>query len=83
MNPEDEPPIPLNMINKQAVVFDAIYAVRETATMRSARLAGCSATINGIGMLVHQGAKGFEIWTGKKPDVSLMRQVVESHIYKE
>lgn len=82
MNPQDKPPIPLNSLNKQAVVFDAIYAVKETATMRSARLAGCSAAINGIGMLVHQGAKGFELWTGKKPDTKLMRKVVESHIYE-
>ena len=81
IQPGDKPPIPLDNLHNEAVVFDAIYAVRETSTMRAAREAGCTRLINGMGMLVHQGAKSFEIWTERTPDISLMRSVVESHVY--
>ena len=41
-----------------------IYRPAETALLKSAKKAGCR-TANGLGMLLHQGAKAFEIWTGK------------------
>jgi len=43
-------------------------------------MAGCR-TANGLGMLVHQGAKAFEIWTGRNAPFGVMRQAVEQSIY--
>jgi shikimate dehydrogenase len=46
----------------------------------AAKAAGCR-TANGLGMLVHQGAKAFEIWTGKPAPLAVMRQAAEQSIY--
>jgi len=57
-----------------------IYKPAETKLLAEARAAGCK-TANGIGMLVHQGAKAFEIWTGKTAPVDVMRRAVETSVY--
>ena len=40
-----------------------------------------SHTANGLGMLLWQGAKALEIWTGKPAPIDVMRSALESHIY--
>jgi shikimate dehydrogenase len=66
---------------KQAkAAYDMIYKPAETPLLSAAKAAGCR-TANGIGMLVHQGAKAFEIWTGQKPPVDVMRRAVEEVVY--
>ena len=55
-----------------ALVFDAAYtAERSTAWLRAAAARGCS-TLDGLGMLVRQGAASFRIWTGVEPDLRAM-----------
>jgi shikimate dehydrogenase len=83
LNPTDDAPIPMKGIKPEAAVYDAIYAVRETSIMRVAREAGCNNTANGLGMLVHQGVRAFEIWTGQTPDAVAMRKLVEQFVYKD
>ena len=53
-------------------VFDLVYNPLETRLLRQARRAGAK-TIDGLGMLVWQGALAFELWTGQKPPPDLMR----------
>jgi shikimate dehydrogenase len=55
-------------------VCDIVYRPLETRLLKNAREHNLQ-TIDGLGMLVHQGAKAFELWTGKQPDTTLMRQV--------
>jgi shikimate dehydrogenase len=57
------------------VVYDLIYS-RKTPILQAARSAGAEAA-SGLGMLVHQGVKSFEIWTGKTPSAEVMRAAVE------
>ncbi len=57
-----------------AWVCDIVYRPLETKLLRVAREAGLQ-TVDGLGMLVHQGAKAFELWTKQQPDTKLMRQV--------
>jgi len=52
-------------------VFDLVYNPRQTKLMRQARAAGAK-VIGGLGMLVHQGAAAFELWTGEKAPVETM-----------
>ncbi len=59
-----------------AFVYDLVYNPRKTKFMQQAEAAGCT-VVNGLGMLVHQGARAFELWTGKQPNVQLMRAVIE------
>ncbi|GIK56495.1 MAG: shikimate dehydrogenase [Chloroflexi bacterium] len=58
-----------------AFVYDLVYNPRETTFMRQAQAAGLAAA-NGLGMLVYQGARAFELWTGHTPNVALMRTMV-------
>ncbi|MEQ1697767.1 MAG: shikimate dehydrogenase [Hyphomicrobiaceae bacterium] len=51
------------------VVSDIVYVPLETAFMRAARLAGL-ATVDGLGMLLHQAVPGFERWFGVRPEVT-------------
>ncbi len=62
------------------VVVDIIYNPPETPLLKFAKKKGCK-VINGLGMLIHQGAIAFEIWTNKKAPVSLMKRVVEEELY--
>jgi shikimate dehydrogenase len=63
-------------------VYDMIYNPPETALLKAAKAAGCR-TVNGLGMLLHQGAKAFEIWTGQPAPLDVMRRALEKHIYGE
>jgi len=56
---------------REALLYDLIYNPRETRLMRQAREAGAQA-VDGLGMLVHQGAEAFTLWTGQVPPVDVM-----------
>ncbi|MDV0446843.1 Shikimate dehydrogenase (NADP(+)) [Methanosarcinaceae archaeon Ag5] len=62
-------------LTPNTVVFDIVYNPKETKFLKEARTAGAK-TINGTMMLVYQGALAFELWTGQKPDVSVMKDAV-------
>lgn len=54
-----------------AFVYDLVYNPTETTLVQQAREAGCRAT-TGLGMLLHQGAQAFQLWTGQDPDPNVM-----------
>lgn len=56
---------------QQAFLFDLIYNPRETRLMRQARASGAKA-VDGLGMLVHQGAEAFYLWSGVQPPTDVM-----------
>ena len=82
LKPDDNSPLDDKQFSpKQArAVYDMIYQPAETKLLATAKRAGCR-TANGIGMLVHQGAKAFEIWTGQPAPVAVMRRAVEGSVY--
>jgi shikimate dehydrogenase len=61
-------------IHEGQAVFDIIYN-RETELLQDARRAGAAA-LDGVMMLVYQGARALEIWTGRKAPVAAMEKVV-------
>ena len=76
MHPEtDATPIPKEDLSKDMVVMDIVYNPLETRFLKEAAASGCR-IINGIDMFVSQGAQQFELWTGKKAPVEVMRQAV-------
>jgi len=78
---EGDPPLfDYSKIPEGITVVDIIYNPPETPLLKAAREKGCK-TVNGLGMLVHQGAVAFEIWTGKKAPVEKMRQTLERELY--
>ena len=60
-----------DMMHRGLVVNDIVYKPLETRLLREAKRAGAK-TVDGLGMLVHQGALSFEIWTGTRAPIKVM-----------
>ena len=61
-------------------VYDMIYRPAETSFLQRAREAGVK-TANGLGMLLYQGTKALEIWTGQTAPVDVMRDALKLNVY--
>ena len=68
-------PIAKQALSNEMVVMDIVYHPLNTRLLKEASDIGCR-TINGLDMFVYQGALQFELWTGKKAPVAVMRQTV-------
>ncbi|MBR1237207.1 shikimate dehydrogenase [Bradyrhizobium sp. AUGA SZCCT0182] len=65
-----------------AVVSDLVYVPLDTPLLSAARGRGLQ-TADGLGMLLHQAVRGFELWFGKRPEVtSELRAIVEADLNK-
>jgi len=76
MNEKDSLPLPFESLHPPLRVYDTIYRENLTPLVRAARLRDCPA-IDGLGMLLHQGALSFEIWTGQKAPRAAMQAALE------
>ena len=65
-------PIPLDRMSPRGIVVSLVYH-REPALLTAARRSGLQA-LDGAGMLVHQGARAFELWTGQSASTDAMWQ---------
>jgi len=75
-------PLPLEPEEWNArVVFDLVYNPLETPLLKEAQLRG-SVTIQGVEMFVHQGARQFELWTGKPAPEADMLRVVQFALHR-
>jgi shikimate dehydrogenase len=77
----DITPVPKNLLKPRLVVFDIVYHPLQTRLLKEATEIGCH-TISGIDMLIAQGALSFELWTGIKAPVDVMRQAVTHALEK-
>ncbi len=68
-------PCPAGLLRADLVVCDIVYNPRRTVLLRDASAAGAR-TVDGVEMLVRQGARAFELWTGSAAPVDVMRNVV-------
>lgn len=69
-------PLPPDLLDASTTVFDTVYRPLETRLLREARARGC-ATIDGLGMLVHQAVEQIRQWTGRAPDPAALRAAAE------
>jgi shikimate dehydrogenase len=74
---EDPLPVDLGGIPAPRAVYDMIYNPAETALLAAARQRGIP-TANGLSMLVHQGARALEIWTGGAVPVDAMSRAASA-----
>ena len=76
-SPLDETKFPLGGAKH---VYDMIYRPAETPLLTRAREAGVR-TANGLGMLLYQGTKALEIWSGRTAPVETMRTALKENVY--
>jgi shikimate dehydrogenase len=80
MKKGDRSLLPPSAFRKGQMAFDLIYMYPEPPFMKAAARGGAR-TANGLGMLLHQGAWAFTIWTGRKAAVATMRKALENAVY--
>lgn len=80
MKPDDVCPLPPSAFRAGQLAFDLVYNRPATCFTQAATAGGAKAS-NGLGMLLHQGAEAFTIWTGKPAAVEVMRQALEKALY--
>lgn len=74
--------VDLGLLPSHAVVADLVYVPLETRLLAAARARGLK-TADGLGMLLHQAVRGFELWFGQRPQVtSELRALVEADLTK-
>lgn len=77
-----KPPLEVDLspLPVEAVVHDVVYAPLETDLLAAAAARG-NRTVDGLGMLLHQGVDGFRHWFGTRPEVTAeLRQMLEADI---
>lgn len=74
-------PLPFASFRPGQVASDLVYNPVETLFLKKARLAG-AVTVSGLGMLLHQGALAFELWTGIPAPLAVMREVLKKELFK-
>jgi len=75
----DTTPVPKTVLENIPAVMDIVYVPLETRLLREAKQAGCK-TIDDTYMLLYQGVAQFELWTGRKAPVDVMREKLFSQL---
>lgn len=68
-----------SFFRKDLIVSDIIYSPKKTKLLQIAEKEGCK-IVNGIGMLLYQGALSFELWTNKKMPVDYIKKIIFNYI---
>lgn len=78
LDPSDPIPISPIFFKSGTLFYDLIYHT-QTNWLKVAKKSKMH-TLNGLGMLVHQGALSFELWTGKKAPLELMQETLKKQL---
>jgi len=73
------PPLPWGAVRPDHIVCDIIYRPLKTSLLEQAEAKGCR-TVNGLGMLIHQGNLSFKLWTGQEFPLSVVRRALLSRL---
>lgn len=74
-----ELPLPLEQFPEDLVVYDMVYNPPLTPLLQECRRRGLKA-VNGLGMLLYQGAAAFTLWTGREAPVEIMASVLAKQV---
>ena len=77
------PPIPDNILNKNAATYDMMYAATPTPFMQWSQQQNAELCLDGLGMLVEQAAESFHIWRGVKPDTKSVIKNLRDFLIKQ
>ncbi|MCW9013403.1 MAG: shikimate dehydrogenase [Gammaproteobacteria bacterium] len=76
----DLPPLPDQILNNKATVYDMMYAAQATPFMNWGKSQGAITCLDGLGMLVEQAAESFNIWRGIKPTTANVIQMIRQNL---
>jgi shikimate dehydrogenase len=79
MGADTRPAVPVDLLRPGQVVVDLVYEPVRTPLSEAAEAAGAHA-VGGLGMLVHQAAHAFRLWTGTEPPIASMHASVAIHL---
>lgn len=65
-------------LRKDLIVSDVVYMPTTTKLLEVAQEVGCT-YMNGLGMMLYQGAAAFELWTGKEMPIDYMKEILDIH----
>ncbi len=68
-------------LRQAGAAYDLIYRPAETRLLKSAKAAGCRVA-NGLGMLLYQGARALELWSGQAAPLEIMRRALEKNVHE-
>jgi shikimate dehydrogenase len=72
----------VGLLPSHAIVTDLVYVPLQTPLLAVAQARGLK-TVDGLGMLLHQAVRGFELWFGRRPEVTAeLRALVEADLTK-
>jgi shikimate dehydrogenase len=77
LDPKNPPVLAANILPPQTLVFDTLYGA-SSEKLRNEVQAADARWSDGLGMLLHQGAAGFSIWTGREAPLEIMRAALQA-----
>jgi shikimate dehydrogenase len=77
LDPKEPAVLAAKMIPANVFVFDTVYGAGAEKLRKEAEAAGARWS-DGLGMLLHQGAAAFEIWTGRTAPLEIMREALQT-----
>ncbi len=74
-------PLPVNpkLLHNRLSIYDVVYNPSPTKLVETAKKRKIKA-VNGLGMLLYQGAEAFQLWTGRRAPIAVMRKTLLEHI---
>jgi len=76
---KDEMLVKPEILHEALYIFDLIYKPSETPIIKAAKKIGIKA-VNGVGMLLYQGSEAFQLWTGKRAPIRVMKSALTKEL---
>ncbi len=77
---QEAPALPVGAVAGGTVGYEMVYGPRDTPFMADLRRQGAALVVDGLGMLVEQAARSFEIWTGRRPKTAPVIDTLRSEL---
>jgi shikimate dehydrogenase len=77
------PNIPVSCVNSKTTCYDMVYADKPTSFMQWSMNNSCKLSLDGLGMLVEQAARSFEVWHNVKPETAPVLKLLREQLLKK
>ena len=77
LDPKEPSVLPARLLRSELLVYDTVYGAGSVKFRQEVETAGARWS-DGLGMLLHQGAEAFSLWTRQEAPLEVMRQALQS-----